>query len=214
MAKVIGIDLGTTNSCVAVMEGKEAKVIENSEGGRTTPSMVAFSDTKEKLVGQSAKRQAVTNSENTLFAIKRLIGRTFEDKDVKSDSGLVGDVYTGKETVKYLADGVPDRVFFATNKSSLTTMSRDTLRKQATFLRKNKDLNVTVEGHADERGTREYNLALGERRANAVRDYLMTYGISGKRVSVISYGKERPVNTASTPLAWSQNRRSVTVKVN
>ncbi len=89
MAKVIGIDLGTTNSCVAVMDGKEAKVIENSEGGRTTPSMVAFSDTKEKLVGQSAKRQAVTNSENTLFAIKRLIGRTFEDKAVKSDSGLV-----------------------------------------------------------------------------------------------------------------------------
>ena len=89
MAKVIGIDLGTTNSCVAVMDGKEAKVIENSEGGRTTPSMVAFSDTKEKLVGQSDKRQAVTNSENTLFAIKRLIGRTFEDKAVKSDSGLV-----------------------------------------------------------------------------------------------------------------------------
>ena len=89
MAKVIGIDLGTTNSCVAVMDGKEPKVIENSEGGRTTPSMVAFSDTKEKLVGQSAKRQAVTNSENTLFAIKRLIGRTFEDQAVKSDSGLV-----------------------------------------------------------------------------------------------------------------------------
>ncbi len=89
MAKVIGIDLGTTNSCVAVMDGKEAKVIENSEGGRTTPSMVAFTETKEKLVGQSAKRQAVTNSENTLFAIKRLIGRTFEDQNVKSDSGLV-----------------------------------------------------------------------------------------------------------------------------
>ena len=71
-----------------------------------------------------------------------------------------------------------------------------------------------VEGHADERGTREYNLALGERRANAARDYLMTYGISGKRISVISYGKEKPINPASTPLAWSQNRRSVTVKVN
>jgi len=73
---------------------------------------------------------------------------------------------------------------------------------------------VTIEGHADERGTREYNLALGERRANGARDYLMTYGISGKRISVISYGKEKPVNPASTPLAWSQNRRSVTVKVN
>jgi peptidoglycan-associated lipoprotein len=124
------------------------------------------------------------------------------------------DAYTGTETVKYLASGVPDRVFFATNKSSLTTASRATLRKQATYLRKNKKLSVTIEGHADERGTREYNLALGERRANAARDYLMTYGISGKRISVISYGKEKPINPASTPLAWSQNRRSVTVKVN
>ena len=89
MAKVIGIDLGTTNSCVAVMEGKEAKVIENSEGTRTTPSMVAFTESKEKLVGQSAKRQAVTNPENTLFAIKRLIGRGFADDVVKKDSKLV-----------------------------------------------------------------------------------------------------------------------------
>ena len=108
----------------------------------------------------------------------------------KKGSDLQGDVYTGTETIKYLAKGVPDRVFFATNKSSLTTAARDTLRKQATWLRKNKDITVTVEGHADERGTREYNLALGERRANAAKDYLMTYGISGKRISVISYGKE------------------------
>ena len=122
-------------------------------------------------------------------------------------------MYTGKDTVEYLASGVPDRIFFATNKSSLTTASRETLRKQATYLRKNPKLNVTIEGHADERGTREYNLALGERRANAAKDYMMTYGVSGKRISVISYGKEKPVNTASTPLAWSQNRRSVTVKV-
>ena len=132
----------------------------------------------------------------------------------KRSGNIDGDVYTGKETVKFLASGVPDRVFFATNQSSLTTASRETLRKQATYLRKNKNLNVTIEGHADERGTREYNLALGERRANAAKDYLMTYGISGKRISVISYGKEKPVNPASTPLAWSQNRRSVTVKVN
>ena len=89
MSKVIGIDLVTTNSCVAVMEGKEGKVIENLEGARTTPSMVAFTESKEKLVGQSAKRQAVTNPENTLFAIKRLIGRNFTDDNVKRDSGLV-----------------------------------------------------------------------------------------------------------------------------
>ena len=132
----------------------------------------------------------------------------------KKSADIDGDVYTGKETVKFLASGVPDRVFFATNKSSLTSASRETLRKQATFLRKNKNLNITIEGHADERGTREYNLALGERRANAAKDYLMTYGISGSRISVISYGKERPVDSGSNPLAWSKNRRSVTVKAN
>ena len=132
----------------------------------------------------------------------------------KKSGDLDGDVYTGRDTVEFLAKGVPDRVFFATNKSSLTTKSRETLRKQATFLRKNKSLNITIEGHADERGTREFNLALGERRANAAKDYLMTYGISGKRISVISYGKEKPVNPKSSPIAWSQNRRSVTVKVN
>ena len=132
----------------------------------------------------------------------------------KKQSGMLqGDVYTGSETVEYLATGVKDRVFFATNKSTLTTASRDTLRKQAAWMRKKgKDLTFTIEGHADERGTREYNLALGERRANAVKDYLMTYGISGNRLNVISYGKERPVNSGSSPLAWSQNRRSVTVK--
>jgi molecular chaperone DnaK len=89
MGKVIGIDLGTTNSCVAVMDGKEAKVIENSEGARTTPSMVAFTDDGERLVGQPAKRQAVTNPTNTLFAVKRLIGRRYDDKMVAKDKGLV-----------------------------------------------------------------------------------------------------------------------------
>jgi len=89
MSKVIGIDLGTTNSCVAVMEGKAAKVIENAEGMRTTPSMVAFTDSGERLVGQPAKRQAVTNPTNTLFAIKRLIGRRFDDPVAKKDIDLV-----------------------------------------------------------------------------------------------------------------------------
>jgi molecular chaperone DnaK len=89
MSKVIGIDLGTTNSCVAVMEGKDVRVIENSEGARTTPSMVAFSDSGERLVGQSAKRQAVTNPTNTLYAVKRLIGRRFEDPTVSKDKDMV-----------------------------------------------------------------------------------------------------------------------------
>ena len=127
---------------------------------------------------------------------------------------MQSDVYTGTDTVKYLADGVPDRVFFATNETILTTASRETLRAQAAWLRKNSNINIVLEGHADERGTREYNLALGERRANAAKDYLMTYGISSDRISVLSYGKERPVDSGSNPLAWSKNRRSVTVKAN
>ncbi len=110
MSKVIGIDLGTTNSCVAVMEGGDAKVIENSEGTRTTPSIVAFADSGERLTGQPAKRQAVTNPENTLFAIKRLIGRRFNDPVTKKDKGMVpykivegtnGDAWVEAEGKKY-----------------------------------------------------------------------------------------------------------------
>jgi molecular chaperone DnaK len=110
MSKVIGIDLGTTNSCVAIMEGKSAKVIENAEGARTTPSMVAFADSGERLVGQAAKRQAVTNPTNTLFAIKRLIGRRFNDPYAKRSAGLVpykivegdnGDAWVDAQGKKY-----------------------------------------------------------------------------------------------------------------
>ena len=110
MGKAIGIDLGTTNSCVAVMEGSDARVIENSEGARTTPSMVAFSEGDERLVGQAAKRQAVTNPENTLFAIKRLIGRSFDDPTTKKDEDLVpyqivkadnGDAWVQADDEKY-----------------------------------------------------------------------------------------------------------------
>ena len=132
----------------------------------------------------------------------------------KVSTQMQGDVYTGTDTVEYLASGVADRVFFATNESVLTTAARETLRKQAGWLRKNTEVTIVLEGHADERGTREYNLALGERRANAAKDYLMTYGISSDRISVLSYGKERPVDSGSNPLAWSKNRRSVTVKAN
>ncbi len=110
MAKVIGIDLGTTNSCVAVMDGKTPKVIENSEGGRTTPSIVAFTAEGERLVGQPAKRQAVTNPQRTIFAVKRLIGRRFEDPTVKEDQKLVpykivkadnGDAWVEADGKKY-----------------------------------------------------------------------------------------------------------------
>ena len=89
MGKIIGIDLGTTNSCVSVLESGKPRVIENAEGGRTTPSIVAYTDDNEILVGQSAKRQAVTNPTNTLFAVKRLIGRRFEDDVVQKDIKMV-----------------------------------------------------------------------------------------------------------------------------
>ena len=153
---------------------------------------------------------------NTFLAIMAslILTACATTKKVETGSQMQGDVYIGTDTVEYLASGVPDRVFFATNESILTTRSRDTLRKQATWLRKNPDITVVLEGHADERGTREYNLALGERRANSAKDYLMTYGVSANRISVISYGKERPVDSGSNPLAWSKNRRSVTVKAN
>ena len=156
---------------------------------------------------------------NTLLVITAclVLSACATKKEVAMDpikGQIQGDVYTGTDTVEYLADGVPDRVFFATNESILTTASRETLRAQAAWLRKNSNINVVLEGHADERGTREYNLALGERRANAAKDYLMTYGISSDRISVLSYGKERPVDSGSNPLAWSKNRRSVTVKAN
>ena len=153
---------------------------------------------------------------NTLLIIAAcLVLTACASKKIEKVSGQIqGDVYTGSETVEYLAEGVKDRVFFATNESILTTASRETLRAQAAWLRKNSSINVVLEGHADERGTREYNLALGERRANSAKDYLMTYGISSDRISVLSYGKERPVDAGSNPLAWSKNRRSVTVKAN
>ena len=149
-----------------------------------------------------------------LILVASLVLTACATKTKTTTSQTQGDVYTGTDSIEYLASGVKDRVFFATNEIVLTTASRETLRKQAEWLRKNSTLNVVLEGHADERGTREYNLALGERRANSAKDYLMTYGISSNRISVISYGKERPVDSGSTPLSWSKNRRSVTVKAN
>ena len=103
MAKVIGIDLGTTNSCVAVMDGGKPRVIENSEGQRTTPSVIAFTETGERLVGQPARRQAVTNPDYTFFAIKRLIGRPFTDPMVKKDAKLVPyEIVKGKNGNAYI----------------------------------------------------------------------------------------------------------------
>ena len=123
-------------------------------------------------------------------------------------------VYIGSETVEMLAVDVPDRVFFSYDSYSLTEGAQDTLAKQAKWLKVNGSVTISIEGHADERGTREYNLALGDRRANAAKDFLMAQGISSSRITTISFGKERPVKGGSNAKAWAQNRRSVTVRTN
>ena len=114
-------------------------------------------------------------------------------------------------TQEDLVVNVGDRVFFGFNKYKLNGAARGILEKQAAWLKKFPSVTVVAEGHADERGTREYNLALGERRANSAKDYLVTLGISPSRIKTISYGEERPVALGSSEKSWSQNRRSVTV---
>ncbi len=114
-------------------------------------------------------------------------------------------------TQEDLVVNVGDRVFFALNQSDLSSEARATLDRQAAWLKKYGTANVTIEGHCDERGTREFNLALGERRATAVKNYLVADGISAARVKTISYGKERPAVVGSNEAAWAQNRRGVTV---
>ena len=115
----------------------------------------------------------------------------------------------GSASAKYLVENVGDRIFFATDQSILDASARGTLVRQAEWLNQNGGINLTIEGHADERGTREYNLALGARRANAVRDFLISQGVNASRVQTISFGKERPVSLCSEESCWSKNRRSV-----
>jgi peptidoglycan-associated lipoprotein len=123
--------------------------------------------------------------------------------------GHAGNVRAG--TQEDLVVNVGDRVFFAYNESDLSAEARATLDRQAAWLKKNGALNVTIEGHCDERGTREYNLALGERRAVAVKNYLVADGVAAGRIHTVSYGKERPAVLGSNEAAWAQNRRGVTV---
>ncbi|MCH2547785.1 MAG: peptidoglycan-associated lipoprotein Pal [Alphaproteobacteria bacterium] len=110
-----------------------------------------------------------------------------------------------------LEQNVGDRVFYGYDSSVLTSEGQNTLERQAAWLKQYPSVNVTVEGHADERGTREYNIALGERRANAAKNYLVSLGVDSSRLSVVSYGKERPAVLGSTEDAYAQNRRAVTV---
>ena len=122
------------------------------------------------IITACATKKTVKTTDSTTSTTTKAAETQKADPIEKLDALMQGDVYVGSDTVGELASGVPDRVFFATNEIILTTASRETLRKQAAWLRQNSDVTVVVEGHADERGTREYNLALGERRANAAKD--------------------------------------------
>jgi len=153
-----------------------------------------------------------------LFAVLVLVAAcdtTGTDADNANGKGLhVGgaDPNTAPPTEEGLVK-VGDRVFYEFNSSEITSEGRETLDHQAIFFKKNKSLKITVEGHCDERGTREYNIALGQRRAMAVKNYLVAEGVNAKRIKTISYGKERPAVTGHTEEDWAQNRRAVSVVI-
>lgn len=126
-------------------------------------------------------------------------------------AGGTGDGVYGSASVGEIAPGVSDRVFFEYDSSALDSQAQTVLSNQAAWLQQNQSVSVTVEGHCDERGTREYNIALGERRAYAAKQYLVSQGVSSSRVSTVSYGKERPAALGSDESAWAENRRAVTV---
>ena len=157
-------------------------------------------------MGQSTKSKiliAITMAGLTLAGC----ASTTEPASVSSSTGSAASSASGD--AQYLVQNVGDRVFFQTDQSNLNGSARATLRNQAQWLVQNGSVNLIIEGHADERGTREYNLALGARRANAVRDFLISEGVNGSRLQTISYGKERPVSLCSEEACWSKNRRSV-----
>ncbi len=158
---------------------------------------------------------------STIFVVSACAGNVNKEGGIETtisdsvdgviiESDYIDDEGPALGTQADLVVNVGDRVFFDTDSSDLNMAARKTLENQASWLGQYPNINVIIEGHADERGTREYNLALGERRANAVKNYLVALGVDPARIDVISYGKERPAVPGSNDMAWSQNRRSVT----
>lgn len=153
----------------------------------------------------------------SVFAAVALLAACESAPDSGANTGNVGNASVVTPagptpgSAEDFAVNVGDRVFFAFDQSTLTTEERTVLERQAFWLRQYPTVAVTIEGHADERGTREYNLALGERRASAARDYLVSLGINASRISTISYGEERPIAVGSNEEAWAQNRVAISV---
>ena len=158
--------------------------------------------------GDTTEEGVVTEAPGQITGIDD--GEPLEGTEVES-SDLSGTSGARPGTQQDLVVNVGDRVFFGYDRHDLTKEARETLGKQARWLKRYPHLNVTIEGHADERGTREYNLALGDRRATAAKNYLVALGVDNSRLTTISYGKERPAVPESNPAAWAQNRRAVTV---
>jgi len=146
-----------------------------------------------------------------LSAVALLAACETAPQDKGNTAGSGNSTMTHEEPATSPFGNVSDRVFFDFDSSVINSEGQATLQKQAEYLKAHPNLNVTVEGHCDERGTREYNLALGERRASAAKNYLVSLGVAGNRIQTISYGKERPAVVGNDESAWSQNRRAVTV---
>ncbi len=134
------------------------------------------------------------------------------DTDIDPNAGQQTGVVPGSQE-DFIANVMSDRIFFDTDKFNVDSEDQGVLRSQASWLAQYPNVSIVVEGHADERGTRDYNLALGERRANSAKNYLITLGVAASRIRTVSYGKERPQATGSNESAWAQNRRAVTVTV-
>lgn len=161
-------------------------------------------------MGQSSKSKITLSLALTGLILAGCASTTDQSSSAASSSAssAAAAAAPAANTTQYLVENVGDRVFFDTDKSNLSGTARATLDRQAGWLSQNPGVRLTIEGHADERGTREYNLALGARRANAVRDYLVSQGVDGSRLQTISYGKERPVSLCSEEACWSKNRRA------
>ncbi|MCH1568029.1 MAG: peptidoglycan-associated lipoprotein Pal [Alphaproteobacteria bacterium] len=159
-------------------------------------------------MGKSIKSKILISAAVAGLTLAGCASTTQPSANTSSTSVSTASTNTASST-QYLVQNVGDRVFFQTDQSNLDGSARATLRNQAEWLAQNASVSLIIEGHADERGTRDYNLALGARRANAVRDYLISEGVNGSRLQTISYGKERPVSLCSEEACWSKNRRSV-----
>ena len=178
---------------------------------QTTPENVGSVDA-DSMMTPDSERSAVTDTVEDIDSTGVAMD-DMGDTDVQGLSPMADRNAPQPGSQEQLTQSIGDRVFYDTDRHTLDQAARSLVEQQAEWLQRYPNVDVTVEGHADERGTREYNLALGERRAQAVKDYLVALGISPTRVDTVSYGKERPAVVGSNPSAWAQNRRGV-IRVN